>query len=105
MREDFLVRFGDKRRAVHVVLPYNANGCPYSDILSEFELFWLLCFVADAASKLHWKTCSIDIYGSNAVTVRNCAGHVVQIGYFDEIVEVDHFLNDQYYCPKGFYIK
>jgi hypothetical protein len=110
-REDFIVR-GFGKRAVRVVLMANYNTLENtSKKLSEFELTYLLIAIAEQISKRGWKTGVVDIsFGFSAaqhgsVRMRNPAGHSVILGPVGRLVEIDHFLNDNYYTPKGFWIK
>jgi hypothetical protein len=110
-REDFIVR-GYGKRSVRIVLLANYNTLENtSKKLSEFELTYLLVAIAEKISKLGWKTGVVDIsFGFGAarhgsVRMRNPAGHSVILGPVGRLVEIDHFLNDNYYTPKGFWIK
>lgn len=116
MREKFLVT-GIGKRSVQVVLPYDLKTkSPMSDLLSEFELYWLLVETTKhVVSTYNWKVYNIkvpyigydrvspDIYDA-IIYVMNSSRHTAAFEKFSKVVENEHFLNDEYYCPKGFYI-
>jgi hypothetical protein len=96
-RYDFLVT-GFSRRAVHVF-------CDRDYDLTEHEWYWTLQAVAEKAAQLGWK--HVKFYGvlSGHVSIKNPAGHEIYLGDFSKIADPDSFLNDNYYTPKGFWIK
>ena len=110
-REDFLVR-GIGKRAIRVIVMNRCDDMELmSKILSEYELYWLLVATAEKANKRGWKVVTVKIYFHNYpashanVYLSNCSGFEFPIGRLGTIVEIEHFLNDPYYVPKGFYIK
>ncbi len=95
-RYDFLVT-GLRHRAIHVF-------CSDYD-LTEHEWYWTLQAAAIKAAQLKWKHARLVILRKSVVYVMNPSAHVIRLGTFDEIAEPDSFLNDDYYTPKGFWIK
>jgi hypothetical protein len=95
-RYDFLVT-GLHRRAIHVF-------CSDYD-LTEHEWYWTLQAAAIKAAQLKWKHTRLVIFQKSDVYIKNLAGHAIRLGAFDKIAGSDHFLNDDYYTPKGFWIK
>lgn len=104
-RNDYLVR-GIGRRAINVSRTF-AKGD-----MTEFELYWVIHAVATEANKRGWKHVRISIpyldrnsrYVSQ-VFATNCKKHSVLVGDFNTVSDRDHFLNDDYYSPKGFWIQ
>lgn len=111
MREDFLVR-GIGKRAIHVVLPFDAMMTkPVSEILSEYELFWLIVETAQFVAKNYsWKCFTIKLpYLSYSIDncfvyVRNCTRFEKGITDIKTLVDTEHFLNDNHFCPKYHHI-
>lgn len=110
-REDFLVK-GIGKRSMQAVICVDANTSkPASDFLSEFELYWLIVKAAEFVQKKHnWKVFVIklpylsDRPHSAKVFVRNASGVEYCLGDLGTFVECDHFTNDNYLCPKYFFI-
>lgn len=111
--EDFLVR-GVGKRAIHVVIPFDYNSSkPVSELLSEFELYWLIVDMTKHINKqYHWKCFTIKTYWLSsgvrnaAVSATNCAGFTTPKNkIIGQLIDIDHFTNDAYLCPKYFYIK
>lgn len=98
----FVVRRNNKR-AIRVFNTFKGIG----EQNSEFELYWLIIAAANIAHKRGWKTCHIANCGSysNRVSIENNAGHRIFMGDYETIIEKEHFLNDVYFSPDGFWIK
>lgn len=100
MRSDYLVR-GVGRRAVLVVIPhYEAMKK-----LSQFELYWLCVRLAEIATKLGWKNITANV-GYDTVRYTNASRIEPRLaGEVKTLCGTEHFLNDAYYQPEGFWIQ
>jgi hypothetical protein len=108
VRNDWLVR-GVGKRAIHI-----AQEGERAD-LSEYEAFWLLWAVAEAANKRGWKNVWFVVNSwTLAVSIHNCHEQARYgpkqrkqyiLGSLFALTEQDHFLNDDYLTPKGSLIK
>lgn len=111
MREDFLVR-GIGKRAIHVVIPFDATLTkPVSEILSEFELYWLIVGTAQSINKKYgWKHVIINLpyisstIASCVIYVSNPARYKKALCSVGQMIDLQHFTNDNYLCPKNFFI-
>lgn len=103
--DTYLVR-GVATRAIDILVPSDSNGTRYSDKLTEFEMYLLLVACSKYAKTRNWKNILIKIgYWDKRVVVSNFANCEICIGILDDFIDSDHFLNDDYYSPKGFWIK
>lgn len=111
MREDFIVR-SVGRRTVHVVIPFDATLTkPVSEILSEYELYWLIVGVVKHTVKSYgWKHVIINLpYISSNVSgcniyISNPARFKKVLCSVGKMIDLQHFTNDNYLCPKHFFI-
>jgi len=98
---DYLVR-GVGNRAILVDISSAMLDVPK---MSEFEIYGLVVFAAKEAKKKGWKIICVDLrtYG---VYARNASrSEPFCLGDLKSITEPEHFLNDDYYSPPGFWIK
>jgi len=100
-RYDYLVR-NVAYRAILVILTSGMINIPK---MTEFEIHWLAVFAAKAAKKKGWKAIVLDLRTYGVYARNSSKTEPFLLGQYNEIVEPEHFLNDNYLSPPGFWIQ